>query len=212
MHLTVDGCSPAHRRVHRADPMDHEMLSRATTTTPAVMDACGCTPHTPLVGGTVAVADLQPAPTPSPGAAAESEEHIEPLRRPLKLVVTLTPAEGGQYRAALTLGAEDCDPLLRSTTVSALADALEQVPGLLDEAEAHWRLHPRNPTATRAPARRSGNDRPRSDAAAPRPRTDEPSPVSVAGGRADDPPPTPPVAEPTVTSQRPTGGQLTLFG
>lgn len=192
--------------------MDLDMLSRAPTTTPAVTDACGCTPHTPLAGGTAPETDLEPSPTPSPPAVVESEEHTEAPRRSIKLIVTLTPAEGGQYRAALALGAEDCDPLLRSTTVSALADALEQVPGLLDEAEAHWRLHPRNPTPTRAPARRSGHERPRTDASTTRTPTDKPSPLSPSDRRADDTTPTPPAAEPAAIPQRQTGGQLTLFG
>lgn len=203
---------PSTAECTRRNPMEHEMMSLVPTTTPAVADACGCTPHTPLAGGTATEAGLPPAPTPSPVTVVESEAHTDPPRRSIKLVVTLTPAEGGQYRAALTLGAEDCDPLLRSMTVSALVGALEQVPDLLDEAEAHWRLHPRNPTATRAPARRSGNDRPRSNATTTRPRTDEPSPVSPTDGRADDALPTPPAAEPAVTPQRPTGGQLPLFG
>ena len=192
--------------------MDQDMLSRAPTTTPAVTDACGCTPHMPLAGGTATDGDLQPAPTSSPSADVESAEHTESPRRSIKLIVTLTPAEGGRYRAALTLGAENCDPLLRSTTVSALAGALEQVPGLLDEAEAHWRRHPRNPTAAPATARRSGHDRPRSDATSTRPPKDEPSPGSPSDGRADDATPTPPAAEPAAIPQRPTGGQLTLFG
>ena len=191
--------------------MDDKMLSRAPTT-PAMTDACGCTPHTPPAGGTATEADLQPEPTPSPAAIVESEERTEVPRRPIKLIVTLTPTDRGQYRAALTLGAENCDPLLRSTTVSALAGALEQVPGLLDEAEAHWRRHPRNPTAAPAPARRSGHDRPRSDATTTRPPKDEPSPGSPSDGRADDATPTPPAAEPAAIPQRPTGGQLTLFG
>ncbi len=188
------------------------MMSLVPTTTPAVADACGCTPHTPHAGGTATEAGLPPAPTPSPVTVVESEAHTDPPRRSIKLVVTLTPAEGGLYRAALTLGAEDCDPLLRSTTVSALADALEQVPGLLDEAEAHWRRHPRNPTAARASARRSGNDRPRSDATTTRPPKDESSPGSPSDGRADDATLTPPAAEPAAIPQRPIGGQLTLFG
>ncbi len=187
-------------------------MSLVPTSKPDVTDACGCTPRAPLAGGKSTETDPQPAATLSSAAVVESEEHAEAPRRSLKLVVTLTPAEGGQYRAALALGAEDCDPVLRSTTVSALPGALEHVPALLEEAEEHWRLHPRNPTTARTPARGPGADRSRSEASAPRPRKDQRASESLPDGRADDDPPAPPATEPVMTPKRPTGGQLTLFG
>jgi hypothetical protein len=182
------------------------MTSIVPTATPAVTDACGCVPHTPLTGEQPAPAD----PPPVSPQAATSDGRIP--RRTIKLVVTLTPTDGGQYRAALALGAEECDPVLHSTTVSTLTGALEQVPGLLEEADERWRVHPRNPTAARVPTRGTGADRFRSRALSLASPTDEPSPGSPPGVHAEDSPLTPPVTEPAVTPSRPTGGQLTLFG
>jgi hypothetical protein len=188
--------------------MEHEMMSLVPSTMPAVTDACGCAPHISPAGGTAAPTDSSTVPTPPPAATPQAETP----RRALKLVVTLTPAEGQQYRASVAVGSDDRDPILRSMMVSALSGALEQVPGLLEEAEAHWQRHPRNPKAAQAPARRPGADRPQPPATTPGPRTDELSAGSTPDGRADDAPPTPPATEPAVTPKPPTGGQLTLFG
>jgi len=182
------------------------MTSIVPTSTPAATDACGCTPHAPPTGSQPVSAD------PPPGSPPAATIDTQVPRRTIKLVVTLTPADGGQYRAALTLGANDCDPVLRSVTVSALSDALEQVPGLLGEAEEHWRVHPRNPTAARAPTRGPGAGQSRSRATSPAPRTDEPSPGSTPSVHADESSSAPPVTKPAATQNRPSDGQLTLFG
>lgn len=186
--------------------MEQEMAGLAASSTPATTDACGCVPRSVLAADPHTPAELPSEhATPMEAAAATGSP-----RRSLKLVVTLTPAEGGQYRATLALGADNCDPVLRSATVAELSDALTQVPALCREAEASWQIHPRNPAATRAPMPRSDTDRRRptrsttspADETAPAPRPDVPADaISPASGPTDD----------TATS-RPAGGQLTLFG
>ncbi|GEM_PF-6467804 len=70
-----------------------------------------------------------PVPAAPPGADAP--------RRVLKLVLTLKPGDGpGAMRVVMALGAEGCDPLLRSEEVENLQAALDLVPGVLAEAEA----------------------------------------------------------------------------
>src|SRR5258707_386487 len=131
--------------------MEREMMNLVPTSGPDTTDACGCTPRATSDVSLLGAGDQPPESTPTSVAAID----LEVPRRSLKLVVTLTPTEGGEYRAGLTLGADGCDPLLRSTTVPGLTVALEAVPTLLEEAEAYWRLHPRNPTTSQTPARRS---------------------------------------------------------
>jgi hypothetical protein len=187
--------------------MEQEMAGLASPSTPATTDACGCMP------GSASAAE-------SPTAADQTSEHptmtetaaaTESPRRSLKLVVTLTPAEAGQYRATLALGADNCDPILRSITVMELSDALNQVQSLQREAEASWQAHPRNPTAARAPMPRSDANKRRpvrlttspADESAPTPTPDiPPDAIPPALGSTDD-----------VVKPKPTGGgQLTLFG
>jgi hypothetical protein len=134
----------------------------------------------------------------------------ETPRRSLKLVVTLMPTDGGQYRATLALGAENCDPVLRSVTVTALSEALDQVPALHQEAEASWQLHPRNPTAAQPPIRRTEADRRRPARSTPSP--DEPARTPGSAEPADAAPPASESIEVTATSKAAGGGQLTLFG
>jgi hypothetical protein len=187
--------------------MDQEMMGVVPTPRPDATNACGCTPHTSLTGGPAMLNGSLSVPAPEPEPALDAEAP----RRSLKLVVTLMPIEGNQYRAALALGAEECDPVLRSVTVSALSDALDQIPGLLEEAEAHWRLHPRNPTTAQAPARRSGATQPRSGSTAPQAPTSGPAPDEPAQSRAEGERPAPPTIDRTAPPNS-TGGQLTLFG
>lgn len=175
---------------------------------PDTTDACGCTPRAAAGVSLLGAGDQVPESTPTSVAAIDPEAP----RRSLKLVVTLTPTEGGEYRAALALGAEGCDPLLRSTTASGLTAALEIVPALLDEAEAHWRVHPRNPTTAQTPARRTRADHHRAEDASPTTRTDGPIPEEQPDAPATSDAPLQPPAEPATTPRRPTGGQMTLFG
>jgi hypothetical protein len=188
--------------------MDQETLGCTPTPRPEAAEACGCMPRTPSAVDAVVPADhpIEPAPT--------SEEDPVPAaaRRSLKLVVTLTPAEAGQYRAALALGADGCDPMLRSLTVSALSEALDHVPNLLDDAEAHWSRHPRNPTTGPAP-RRSASAQTRAVSTATHAQVSEPSQEDPPDSRADgESPPSRPATDPVAMPTRPSGGQLTLFG
>ena len=129
------------------------------------------------------------APLPPPTATVDEEaptrEAAErtaggvPPRRALKLVVSLRPGNAMGCRALIAVGSDGCDPLLRATDVADLAGALEEVPGLLAEAEGRWELQPRYPAA--APAK-------------PRP---------TGGSRAPSPPQRPPRREPPATPAEP---------
>ena len=91
---------------------------------------------------------------PAPEAASE------PPRRALKFVVTLWPGAAAGYDAVLALGADGCDPLLRAAHVADLAAALEEIPGLLAEAEARWQVQPRYPTGPAGRTRPAAPSRP----------------------------------------------------
>ena len=187
--------------------MDQETLGCTPPPKPEAADACGCMPRTPSAVDAVVLADhpIEPSSVPE-------ESSVSPApRRSLKLVVTLTPADAGQYRAALALGADGCDPMLRSATVSALSEALDQVPSLLDDAEAHWSRHPRNPTTVPA-ARRSASAQTRAVSPATDAQADERSQEDSPDSRADgESPPSPPATDPVAMPTRPSGSQLTLF-
>lgn len=155
--------------------------------------------------------DREPASTDEPHDAPESQgEHGEPAdhatleqqpraaasRRALKLVLHLQPIGAAGYRAFLALGADGCDPLLRFTEVADLAAALDEVPGLVAEAEARWQAQPRYPASTKArpataPSRAkvaqsrpvaSEGDEPAGDASTAKP-TAEPSPKPAPAGQ-----------------------------
>ncbi|MCC6175640.1 MAG: hypothetical protein IT305_10085 [Chloroflexi bacterium] len=188
--------------------MEHEMMNHVPTSGPDTNDACGCTPPAGSKVSLLGTSNQPSEPLPTPVAAVDPPA----ARRPLKLVVTLTPIEGGAYRAAIALGADGCDPLLRSMTASGLAAALEAVPPLLEEAVAYWQAHPRNPTAGRAPARRAAIDRQETRSASASSATVEPSSEERVSERSDGDPTAPAPAEPVAMRERPAGGQLTLFG
>jgi hypothetical protein len=187
--------------------MEQEMAVLATPSTPATTDACGCMPRSASAADSLTPADQ----TSEHSAPTEVAATPEALRRSLKLVVTLMPVEGGQYRATLALGADNCDPVLRSTTVAGLLDALGHVPALHHEAEASWHAHPRNPTAARAPVQRPDANRRRPTRSTPSP-ADEPASTPRPDLPTDplSPPPNP--AQDAVTPRPAGGGQLTLFG
>lgn len=188
--------------------MDQETLGCTPPPKPEAADACGCTPRSPSAVDAVISADhrIELATAPEEGSVPAAP------RRSLKLVVTLTPAEAGQYRAALALGADGCDPVLRSAMVSALSEALDQVPNLLDDAEAHWSRHPRNPTTGPAP-RRSASAQTRAASPETHAQVSEPSQEDLPDSRADgESPPSSPPTDPVAMPTRPSGGQLTLFG
>jgi hypothetical protein len=133
-----------------------------------------------------------------------------PARRTLKLVVSLRPGGDLGYRALLALGADGCDPLLRTVDVADLASALDELPGLLAEAEGRWQLQPRYPTAAPTKAR----------SAAPN-RTPVPSrngPRRETSTAADEPYEGPALHPPSVPASSPpparssSTDQLALFG
>ena len=160
-------------------------------------------------GGSSTRSDREPASTDEPDDAPESQgEHGGPAeevtpnqpraaasRRALKLVLHFQPIGAAGYRALLALGADGCDPLLRFTEVADLAAALDEVPGLVAEAEARWQAQPRYPAPTKArpatapsrlkaapPAVASEGDEPAGDASRAKP-TAEPSPKSALAGQ-----------------------------
>ena len=187
--------------------MEHEMSIRAPASRSDTADACGCTP--PAASGDVLPgAETPPTElTPTPKVAGATEAP----RRTLKLVVTLALSDHGQYRASFALGSDGCDPILRTATVTALLDALEPVPALLDEAEARWRLQPRNRATSTVSPRRSAAD-PRTPATTPLPQSDVPLDRGRPSEQAE-----PDVAPSAATEaveipKRPGAGQLTLFG
>ena len=191
---------------NRTKSMEQEMVGMASPSTLATTDACGCMPRSASTTSPQMAADQSP----EQSALMDTTAAPESPRRSLKLVVTLTPTEGRQYRATLALGADNCDPILRSTTVTALSDALDQVPSLLQEAESHWQLHPRNPTAAQPPMRRPEADRRRP--ARSTPASDEPTRMPGSDVPADAVRPVPESTEAAVTPRPAGSGQLTLFG
>lgn len=188
--------------------MDQVILDVPQAPQPDATDACGCTPHRPATGGSPSAAT---DPSGSPAPFTEIPPVAEASRRALKLVLTLEPAEAGQFRAALAIGAEGCDPLLRSTTVSALADALRQVPALVEEAEARWRLHPRNPATARAPSQQPGPKKGGSGSQPPAPMPTEPNQEVSSEAQVEGELGAAPATELVVAQTRSPGGQLTLF-
>jgi len=88
------------------------------------------------------------------GAADEPETAAAVRPRSLKIVLTLQPEDAKGYRAMLAVGAEGCDPVLRSVAVADIAEAVDQMPALVAEAEARWQLQPRYAAtaAAKAPA------------------------------------------------------------
>ncbi|MCC7368792.1 MAG: hypothetical protein IT306_10240 [Chloroflexi bacterium] len=196
--------------------MQRETLEPAGARWPRPADACGCAPPTspkderttasiePLVGSETVSDEPAPEPGPTPDDSVP--------RRTLKVVLTLQPLDDREYRALLAVAADGCDPILRSATVDGLPAALDRVPALLAEAEAHWQARPRNPTVAgpavgrAAPSRRRAN--PVDD---PSPETTSPVCQSAtAPPTGADAPPTP--AGPVPPRKRAAGDQLTLFG
>ena len=161
---------------------------------PRAADGCGCAPpRQPADGARAGTVEATDEP-PGTGVAAAGPAAPAP-RRSLKLVVTLRPVGGAGYRALLALGADGCDPLLRSAEAGDLQGALDEVPALVAEAEDRWQTHPRNPMARPAPRVRPA--RPSGPPASLPPAPLEPE----AAGPTPD------------TTGEPAGpGQLSLFG
>lgn len=81
-------------------------------------------------------------------------------RRSLKLVLTLAPIDDAGFGCFLAVGADHCDPLLRSVEVSDLPAALKEAASLVAAAEERWQSQRRNPTSVKkasgASTKRSG--------------------------------------------------------
>jgi len=163
--------------------------------------------------GSSARTDREPASTDEPDDVPESQgQRGEPAedvttnqpraaasRRALKLVLHFQPIGAAGYRVFLALGADGCDPLLRFTEVADLAAALDEVPGLVAEAEARWQAQPRYPAPTK----------PRSATAPSRPKAAPPAVASEGDEPAGDVSRAKPTAEPSPKSAP--AGQLSLF-
>ena len=136
------------------------------------------------------------------GESVNAATSAEVPRRALKLVLTLKPSSGPGYQAVIALGAEGCDPLMRTAEVESLAAALDLGPGLAAEAESRWRLQPRYPSAPSAVPGRA-----RAAAAANRSREvgQPPRERDAKESKAEQPAHNP-------ESSAPSTGQLSLFG
>lgn len=91
----------------------------------------------------------------------------EPQGRSIKLVLSLAPSDAGGYRALLSVGGDDCDPLFRSVTVGSIPAALTELASLVAEAQARWQIQPRNTAVPKksggTSVRLPGTNHPRSD-------------------------------------------------
>src|SRR5207248_3040411 len=113
-------------------------------------------------------------------------------------------------RALLALGSDGCDPLLRAADVADLAGALEEVPGLLAEAEGRWRLQPRYPAAAPAKIRPAGGSRESAPPQRPPRRIAPTTPAEPHRAPAPSPPRTPAPPQSPAPTASPTD-QLMLF-
>lgn len=177
--------------------------------------SAGADPEVQSAGGialeTAAVAGGKPAGDPDCERPPRQEIVSEPgadkadrpaggagtLRAGLKLVVSLRRDGGPAYRALIALGADGCDPLLRSAEVADLSCALDLLPALIAEAEARWQVQPRQPAA-RLP-QRAPRGKP-ADSNAAQPPVPRESPEELTAARRDPAPAPSP------------SGQLPLFG
>ena len=114
------------------------------------------------------------------------------------------------YRALIALGSDGCDPLLRAADVPDVAGALQEVPGLLAEAEGRWQLQPRYPAAAPAKTRLAGGSRAPSPPQGP-PRREPPA-TPAEPRRAPTPSPSRAPASPQSPAPASSpADQLTLF-
>lgn len=191
--------------VGRVEPVpDDERPPAPASTDPATSEQLAAAPGTDDDRGTAEGTAGGAQPTAGPADV--------PPRRPLKLVLTLTPADGPGYRAVLALGTAGCDPLLCTADVAGPDAALDEIRCLLADAEAWWQTSPRYPAA--GPPSRSRAAASRAPAPAPAavtPPTESPdvgplpaAPAPAGPAVASHPAPTP--------SPKSRPGQLSLFG
>lgn len=185
-------------------PARQETEPAKSSLSSGALDPCGCLAVLASEQQAVCGANEQ-APArkdlPRPGAETPESELAqapEAPRRALKLVLTLQPHEGPSYRAIVALGADGCDPLLRYVEVPDLATALEEVPGLLAEAEAVWQIQPRYPAIV--PPLKARSTTTTSPSTAPHELAPDETEAHGAG---------PAASQPSVKSAR--AGQLSFF-
>lgn len=190
---------------HHEQPRPSDLAGASGKAAGGAVDPCGCLPSP----------DREESPTPEPDEQAEThQKHDQPADggardeqppaeapgRALKLVLHLQPTRAAGYRALLALGADGCDPVLRLAEVANLASALDEIPGLVAEAEARWQTRPRYPASAKA----------RSAATTSRPKAAPPAVASEAKEPAADASTTKPAAE--ASPKAAPAGQLSLFG
>lgn len=177
----------------------------------AAVEPCGCmfTPkreqQSPPRRPEEAASPLEGRGRPVEGLVTDQQPPAETPSRLLKLVLHLQPSGAAGYRVLLALGTEAYDPLLRFAEAASLAAALDLIPGLVAEAEAHWQTQPRYPASAKSrPARAP------STAKATPPVQATPPAVGEATEREGAASTTKPAEQP---SPGPDGaGQLSLFG
>lgn len=199
------------REEHVEPLLPNDAIGSPADATSTASDPCGCLARPDREPSPAPETDEPAAVQPERGASPENAPDIrlpKTPRRPLKLVLHLQPSGPAGYRALLALGGvppgPGCDPFLRAAEVTDLAAALDEIPGLLAEAEARWQSEPRNPAAPKAGLPPGRATTPSSAKAT--------QPTSVASG-ANEPAAaasvTKPTAEPTPKSA--SSGQLSLF-
>lgn len=188
----------------RPTGVDPPRPSPSEAGTPAVIPAAG----TDADGRRLPARWDAPGPTPAAAEPATPTTDSGP-KRALKLVLTLRPGEGSSYHALIALGADGCDPLLRTIIVADLPAALDAAAALAAEADARWQLQPRYQQAALPTARpaatgsRSGAARHPASAG---PITTAPPPAEAVPASPLEPPDIPPAPKPQ------NSGQLSLFG
>jgi hypothetical protein len=108
-------------------------------------------------------------------------------RRSLKLVLTLAPIDNAGFRCLLAVGADHCDPLLRSVEVLDLPAALQEAASLVAAGEERWQSQPRNTAFIKKPggtsAKRSGAKQESPDEPSHEPVTPAPDSESAQSGQ-----------------------------
>lgn len=121
------------------------------------------------------------------GAPETADRASHQGRRSLKLVLTLAPIDDAGFRCLLAVGADNCDPLLRSVEVADLPAALQEAGSLVAAAEERWQSQPRNPTSAKktggASAKRSGPKQQSPDERSQEPVTSAPDSESAQPGQ-----------------------------
>jgi hypothetical protein len=163
-------------------------------------DICGCVPAPGQEPGAVRCLDEnESAGGTDPQLPMDTHEGrplattVRPSRT-LKVVLTLRPGDGPSIAALLAVGAEGCDPLIRSITAGDLSTVLAEIPSLLAEAEARWVAQPRYatiapPSRAKGAGRRREPEHPVQPTPGDQPATQEVSiPPADPDGRAPDEP------------------------